>query len=196
MADFFYTDGIPQVTPKQLIELVREGGTVVDLRPAFMRAWKQFDLSNVVWAEAASLEDLIKEFPVSKTFILSETSSSEKTRGIIRRLRGQGYYRVFNLAGGFLEWERGGFPVKEDKKSRLSGSCMCQLKPRNLLLLLLLIPLVSFGQPVEKRYDAFESIGTALSSKQMIIFEGSAHEPFLEEPDLFVSTVNQFVDAQ
>lgn len=41
-----------------------------------------------------------------------------------------GFQNTYNLAGGFVEWERDGLPIKIDVQERLSGSCMCQLKPR------------------------------------------------------------------
>ena len=34
------------------------------------------------------------------------------------------------MAGGIVDWERDGLPVKTNIEERLSGSCMCQLKPR------------------------------------------------------------------
>ena len=33
-------------------------------------------------------------------------------------------------SGGFVDWERDGLPVTPDISARLSGSCMCQIKPR------------------------------------------------------------------
>jgi hypothetical protein len=34
------------------------------------------------------------------------------------------------MAGGIVDWERDGLPLKTNIEERLSGSCMCQLKPR------------------------------------------------------------------
>ena len=42
-----------------------------------------------------------------------------------------GFERVENLAAGIVEWELDGMPLVFDNKEKLSGSCMCQLKPRN-----------------------------------------------------------------
>jgi hypothetical protein len=38
---------------------------------------------------------------------------------------------IANLAGGLVEWERDEMPLIIDKSEQLSGSCMCQLRPRN-----------------------------------------------------------------
>ncbi len=40
---------------------------------------------------------------------------------------------AFELCGKgavIVDWERDGLPVKTNPEERLSGSCMCQLKPR------------------------------------------------------------------
>ena len=34
------------------------------------------------------------------------------------------------MAGGIIDWEKDDLPMKINTKERLSGSCMCQLKPR------------------------------------------------------------------
>jgi hypothetical protein len=39
--------------------------------------------------------------------------------------------RIANMAGGLIEWERDELPLIIDKTEKLSGSCMCQLRPRN-----------------------------------------------------------------
>ena len=45
-------------------------------------------------------------------------------------LKGKGYDKIANMAGGIVDWERDGLPIATDIRNRLSGSCMCQLKPR------------------------------------------------------------------
>jgi len=48
-------------------------------------------------------------------------------------LKDAGYGNIANLAGGIVEWERDGLPIKVDYMEQLDGSCTCQLKPRNRL---------------------------------------------------------------
>lgn len=126
----FLVKGIPNLTPREALEVLKVGGELIDLRPAFFHDWKQFGVQNISYLEEDKVIDFIKKQPRDKVFIIAETSTSDKASGIIRELLDAGYHRVFNLAGGFLEWERDGLPVTEDRKERLSGSCMCQLKPR------------------------------------------------------------------
>ncbi|MDX2360967.1 MAG: alpha/beta hydrolase [Crocinitomicaceae bacterium] len=44
-------------------------------------------------------------------------------------------------------------------------------------------------------YDAFNSIGTNPAQKEMIILNNSAHEGYLEEPEIFKSSLINFVEA-
>jgi pimeloyl-ACP methyl ester carboxylesterase len=48
---------------------------------------------------------------------------------------------------------------------------------------------------VEMGQDAFALLGTAPAEKSIVIFEESGHQPFVEEPDLFVSEFTSFVDG-
>jgi len=34
------------------------------------------------------------------------------------------------MADGIVDWEHDGLPLKTNIEERLSGSCLCQLKPR------------------------------------------------------------------
>jgi predicted sulfurtransferase len=45
-------------------------------------------------------------------------------------LKEKGFKKIANMAGGIVDWERDGLPVKLNINERLTGSCMCQLKPR------------------------------------------------------------------
>jgi len=42
----------------------------------------------------------------------------------------KGFKQIANMAGGIVDWEHDGLPLITDISQRLSGSCMCQLKPR------------------------------------------------------------------
>jgi len=37
------------------------------------------------------------------------------------------------MVGGIVDWERDGLPINTDITARLSGSCMCQLKPSDAI---------------------------------------------------------------
>ncbi len=48
--------------------------------------------------------------------------------------------------------------------------------------------------PVALAYDAFDNLGTEAGSKELHIFENSAHGCSFEEPDLFVERVSAFIE--
>jgi len=43
----------------------------------------------------------------------------------------KGFSNLANLAGGIVDWERDGLPLRIDRTEQLDGSCVCQLRPRN-----------------------------------------------------------------
>lgn len=47
---------------------------------------------------------------------------------------------------------------------------------------------------LEMGYDAYNSIGTPPENKEMIILENSAHEGYLEEPELFKASLGSFIE--
>ncbi len=54
------------------------------------------------------------------------------TSGILHITPREGYEFIANIAGGLVEWERDGLPVKINKSEHLTGSCMCMLRKRNI----------------------------------------------------------------
>ncbi|MEZ4893022.1 MAG: hypothetical protein R2778_08395, partial [Saprospiraceae bacterium] len=49
---------------------------------------------------------------------------------------------------------------------------------------------------IEMGYDAYNSIGgPGFQDKEMVILENSAHEGYIEEQELFISTFRGFVDS-
>jgi len=126
----FIAHGVRNLTPAEAYSACRKGAILVDLRKDYLRAYKQFGVDNVYYTDANRIADLVSQYSYDEVIILAETSGSGKTVEIVKKLINEGFTNVFNLAGGFVEWERDGLPITEDKNERLSGSCMCQLRPR------------------------------------------------------------------
>ena len=55
-------------------------------------------------------------------------SAGINSKEVVFFLKRKGFESIANMAGGIIEWERDGIPVKINIKERLTGSCMCQLK--------------------------------------------------------------------
>ncbi len=116
------------VTPKEAFELCKEGALLLDIRDEFINAFKQFDVELVINIPLKKLNDLINNLPKGQLIIIAD-SSGINSKEVYNKLFDQGF-NVCVLAGGFVEWERDGLPILINKKERLSGSCACQLKPR------------------------------------------------------------------
>lgn len=126
----FLSSGIPNVTPKEAYALCRNGATMIDLRSEYLTAYKQFGVEKILYSpknRSNFRSDLLDKKDI---YIITETSTCDYSNPLVKDLLAQGFQSVFNLAGGFVEWERDGLPIVEDKEEKLSGSCMCQLRPR------------------------------------------------------------------
>jgi hypothetical protein len=69
------------------------------------------------------------ELPQDRYLIFADTVGLRSKDAVVL-LKDKGYIRIANMAGGIVDWERDRLPIKINAEERLSGSCMCQLKPR------------------------------------------------------------------
>ena len=71
----------------------------------------------------------LSELPQDKYLIFADTVGLRSKEAVVF-LKDKGFIKIANMAGGIVDWERDGLPVKTNIEERLSGSCMCQLRPR------------------------------------------------------------------
>ena len=102
---------------------------IVDVREPYMTNFKAFNVDNVIYLPFGKFIDFYRELPEDRQLIIAD-SVGLKSRECVIFLNEHGYKNVANMAGGMVDWERDGLPVKIDKEYRLSGSCMCQLKAK------------------------------------------------------------------
>jgi rhodanese-related sulfurtransferase len=121
--------GILHVSPKEAFELIKRGAIMVDVREGYLDTFKTFDVSGVIYLPESKLENEFKNLPVNKYLIVAD-SVGLRSKEAALFLINKGYKKIANMAGGIVDWERDGLPVLSDISARLSGSCMCQLKPR------------------------------------------------------------------
>jgi rhodanese-related sulfurtransferase len=122
-------NGIRSVTPRETFELLKKGAILIDLREYDFSDFKSFDAANVILLPISEFDMRMSDLSKDKTLILAD-STGLNSRDKVKILLQIGFTSVASLAGGFVEWERDGLPVKTDVNQRLSGSCACQLKPR------------------------------------------------------------------
>lgn len=101
---------------------------LVDVRPDYELA-TLFDVETLVYMSYTLPDKNFKNLPMDKNIIVADAVGL-RSKEVCLRLLDLGYEKVFNLVGGIVEWERLGLPVSLDKNRILTGSCMCQLKPR------------------------------------------------------------------
>lgn len=129
----YFSGGIINLTPKDAYVLAKEGkAIIVDVREQSFTAYKQFDVSTVIYCPASVLADNTDIIPKDIAVILADSTGIHSHEAFVI-LKDVGYTNIANLAGGIVEWERDGLPIKVDYLEQLDGSCTCQLKFRNRL---------------------------------------------------------------
>jgi rhodanese-related sulfurtransferase len=136
MENFFFgigfkSGGIHNVTPRQALELCRKGALLVDVREADLCRFKMFDVPEIIYCPFSIMEETFQNLPVDKPMIFADAAGIHSREATELAIKKGIENRVANLAGGLIEWERDEMPLIIDKSEKLSGSCMCQLRPRN-----------------------------------------------------------------
>jgi rhodanese-related sulfurtransferase len=129
--DGFKSGGIINLTPRLALAFCQKGALIIDVREAYMNRFKMFDVPEVIYCPFSILEETYHDLPLEKPMIFAD-SAGLQSKEAIKLLREKGVrVQAANLAGGLVEWERDEMPLIIDKSERLSGSCMCQLRPRD-----------------------------------------------------------------
>jgi rhodanese-related sulfurtransferase len=121
--------GILSLSPRDTFQLLQKGAFLLDMRITDYSDYKAFDAENVLNMPPENFEERIKTLDPEGFYILAD-SSGINSQHYAGKMLGLGFRHVASLSGGFVEWERDGLPVSVDINERLSGSCACQLKPR------------------------------------------------------------------
>ena len=112
------------------------GLIIIDIRDPDYLAYKSFNVEqgslinipeknfDVHLQNVVHLQNLDQQ----KYYVVAD-SSGIHNQSYAQRMVEKGFRHVACMGGGFVEWERDGLPICEDKYERLSGSCACQLKP-------------------------------------------------------------------
>jgi rhodanese-related sulfurtransferase len=134
MSDLFKNHGIQikgilSLTPRETHDLVSRGAFLIDLRDIDFVDYKAFDVPNVLNLPLNGFEKHLKKLDKKGYYILAD-SSGLKSRDYVQKMLDKGFMHAGSMSGGFIEWERDGMPVRIDVNERLTGSCACQLKPR------------------------------------------------------------------
>ena len=127
----FYAHGVLNLTPTESFELCKEGAIIVDVREPYMNNFKLFHVDKVLYLSYSDLGKCYQDLPSDQPLIFADAVGL-KSRESVLFMNAHGYGNVANMAGGIVDWERDGLPLTTDISNRLSGSCMCQLKVREI----------------------------------------------------------------
>jgi len=122
--------GIPvNLSAREALELLTNGSILVDVRPEY-ELGRLFDVEQIIYCPYKEIEDHLTELPKDKPLIIADAVGI-RSKEVCQLLLNDGFEKIYNLAGGIVDWERMGYPVSKDKSRILTGSCMCQLRVRN-----------------------------------------------------------------
>jgi len=124
-----FSNGILSFSPREAFELCGKGAVIVDVREEYLNNFKNFDVPEILYFPISKLVQKLSELPQDKYLIFADTVGLRSKEAIVI-LKDKGWKNVANMAGGIVDWECDGLPLKTNTGERLSGSCMCQLKPR------------------------------------------------------------------
>jgi rhodanese-related sulfurtransferase len=125
----FMSCGILNVSPKETFELCSKGAIIIDVREEYLNNFKNFDVPQILFLPKSLIEQEYLNLPKDKYLIFADTVGLRSKEAVLF-LKESGYSKIANMAGGIVDWERDGLPLRTNINDRLTGSCMCQLKPR------------------------------------------------------------------
>ena len=127
----FKSGDVYNLTPKQAFVICKQGSVIIDVREDELSHFKMFGVPEVIYCPFSLLEENWEHLPDDIPMIFADAAGLH-SKEAVRLLMEKGLVnRIANLAGGLVEWERDELPLVIDKSEKLSGSCMCQLRPRN-----------------------------------------------------------------
>jgi rhodanese-related sulfurtransferase len=123
------SDGMLNVSPGEAFELAKKGAIIVDVREDYLVSFKMLDIRGLIFIPRSRLEMEYASLP-EDGFLIFADAVGLRSKEAVTFLKDKGFKHIANMAGGIVDWERDGLPLITDNSQRLSGSCMCQLKPR------------------------------------------------------------------
>jgi len=121
--------GVRHISPKEAFELCSKGAVMTDVREDYLNTFKTFDVPLVICIPFSEMKNKWNELSKDLPVIFAD-SVGLYSHEAVDFMIAKGYSNIVNMAGGIVDWEKEGLPIKINTKERLTGSCMCQLKPR------------------------------------------------------------------
>ena len=117
------------VSAREAFQLLNSGAVIIDARLDYELS-RLFDVEQIIYCPYDEIKNHLMDLPADKPLIIADAVGL-RSKEVSKYLTENGFTKIYNLAGGIVDWDRAGFPVTTDKTRMLTGSCMCQLKNRN-----------------------------------------------------------------
>ncbi|MFZ2286833.1 MAG: rhodanese-like domain-containing protein [Bacteroidales bacterium] len=127
----FVSSGFRNLLPREAYAEATEGDAIiVDVREERLTGYKNFNVPRLIHLPKSRLSEDYVKLSRDLPLIIAD-SVGLRSHEVTEFLISMGFTNIANLAGGIVEWEQDGLPLKIDIAEQLSGSCVCQLRPRN-----------------------------------------------------------------
>lgn len=121
--------GVRHISPKEAFELCNKGAVMMDVREDYLNTFKTFDVPQLICLPKSELLNRWNELSNEVPMIFADSVGLYSHEAVDFMIE-KGYRNIANMAGGIIDWEKDDLPMKINTSERLTGSCMCQLKPR------------------------------------------------------------------
>jgi rhodanese-related sulfurtransferase len=126
---FYTAEKIHNLSPREAFNACNNGALLLDVREEYINQYKKIDVPLAIQIPLSQLESKLENLPRDKKIIVVDSAGLRSKESCLL-MKGKGFTLIENLAGGIIEWEHDGMPLLFNDAEKLSGSCMCQLKPR------------------------------------------------------------------
>jgi rhodanese-related sulfurtransferase len=127
----FISSGFLNLTPcEAYAETIENNAILLDVREERLTGYKNFNVPRVIKMPYSTLPDNYISLSKNAPIIVAD-SVGLRSHEAMEFLLKKGFSNLANLAGGIVDWERDGLPLRIDRTEQLDGSCVCQLRPRN-----------------------------------------------------------------
>ncbi len=109
----FIIDGILHLSPKQAYKCCLFGASILDVREDYEIAIKDFGIEEKLLCPFTGFEKECISLPKDKPIIVADCVGIH-SRDAARILTEKGFTMVANMAGGIVDWERDGLPMRTD----------------------------------------------------------------------------------
>jgi rhodanese-related sulfurtransferase len=126
----FKASGFLNITPKDAYqELISSIVVILDVRKEDYLAFKRFDVPQVIHIALSEFDTKLDQIPKDIPLIVADSAGIRSKEAMLILIE-NGYKNIANLAGGLVEWERDGLPLKIDENETLDGACICQMRTK------------------------------------------------------------------